>query len=87
MIDITTPLSPSTWVFPGDPEPAIEQVCTLETEGFAVSELLLGSHTGTHVDAPSHILANSTSVDKLKLESLMGAGFPRFFIFYWRIVC
>ncbi|MGB9927888.1 MAG: cyclase family protein [Methanosarcina sp.] len=72
IIDITTPISSSTQVFPGDPVPAIEQVCTLETEGFAVSELLLGSHTGTHVDAPSHILSNTASVDKLKLENLMG---------------
>jgi len=38
IIDITTPISPFTRTFPGDPVPAIERVCTLEKEGFLVSE-------------------------------------------------
>jgi arylformamidase len=72
IIDITTPISPFTRVFPGDPEPAIDRISTLEKEGCAVSRLILGSHTGTHVDAPSHVLDNGLPVDKLELESLMG---------------
>ena len=72
IIDITTPISLFTRVFPGDPKPAIEKVCTLEKEGCAVSRLTFGSHTGTHVDAPSHVLNNGLPVDKLELESLMG---------------
>jgi len=72
IIDITVPISPFTRTFPGDPIPAIEKVCTLEEEGYAVSKLSLGSHTGTHVDAPSHILKDSLTIDKLELKSLMG---------------
>lgn len=72
IIDITTPISPFTEVFPGDPKPSIEKLCTLENEGCSVSRLILGSHTGTHVDAPSHVLDNGLPVDKLELESLMG---------------
>ncbi len=72
VIDISTPISPFTKVFPGDPEPVIESICTLENKGCVVSRLSFGSHTGTHVDAPSHVLSNGIYVDKLKLESLMG---------------
>jgi arylformamidase len=72
IIDITTPISPFTRIFPGDPVPAIERVFTLENEGCAVSKLSFGSHTGTHVDAPSHILKNGLTVDKLELKTLMG---------------
>ncbi len=72
VIDISTSISPFTKIFPGDPEPVIESICTLEDKGCVVSRLSFGSHTGTHVDAPSHILSNGISVDKLKLESLMG---------------
>jgi arylformamidase len=72
IIDITVPISPSTRVFPGDPEPSIESVCTLETDGCAVSRLSFGSHTGTHVDAPSHIMKDGKPVDNLELEGLMG---------------
>jgi arylformamidase len=74
IIDITTPISPFTRTFPGDPTPAIERVCTLEKEGCAVSRLSFGSHTGTHVDAPSHILENGLTVDKLELKNLMGTA-------------
>lgn len=74
IIDITVPISPFTGTFPGDPVPVIEKVCTLEKEGCAVSRLSFGSHTGTHVDAPSHILENGLTVDKLELKSLMGTA-------------
>ncbi|MGB9939720.1 cyclase family protein [Methanosarcina sp.] len=74
IIDITTPISPFTRIFPGDPVPAIERVCTLEKEGCAVSRVGFGSHTGTHVDAPSHVLENGLTVDKLELKSLMGTA-------------
>lgn len=72
IIDITVPISPFTSIFPGDPETSIESACTLEKDGCAVSRLIFGSHTGTHVDAPSHILKDGLSVDNLNLESLMG---------------
>jgi arylformamidase len=72
VIDISTPISPFTKIFPGDQEPIIESICTLENEGYVVSKLILGSHTGTHVDAPSHVLGTGIPVDKLELDSLMG---------------
>ena len=72
VIDITVPISPSTRVFPGDPKPSIKSVYTLEVDGCAVSKLSFGSHTGTHVDAPSHILKDGKPVDNLELEGLIG---------------
>src|SRR5271169_4775359 len=72
VIDISTPISPFTKIIPGDQEPIIESICTLENEGYVVSKLILGSHTGTHVDAPSHVLSTGIPVDKLELDSLMG---------------
>jgi len=72
IIDITAPISPLTRIFPGDPVTAIERICTLEDEGCAVSRLSFGSHISTHVDAPSHILENGLTVDKLELKNLMG---------------
>ncbi|MFY1110355.1 MAG: cyclase family protein [Methanosarcinaceae archaeon] len=72
VIDITVPISHSTRVFPGDPEPSIKSVYNLEVDGCAVSKLSFGSHTGTHVDAPSHILKDGKPVDNLELEGLIG---------------
>jgi arylformamidase len=82
LIDITTPISPFTCIFPGDPVPAIDRIFTLEKEGCAVSRLSFGSHTGTHVDAPSHILKNGLTVDKLELKNLMGYAIILDFSFF-----
>ncbi|WP_440947287.1 cyclase family protein [Methanosarcina sp. T3] len=72
ILDITVPISSSTPIFPGDPEPSIERFLTLEKDGCAVSRLSFGSHTGTHVDAPSHVLKGGLPVDSLAIESLIG---------------
>jgi arylformamidase len=37
-----------------------------------VSSLSLGSHTGTHVDAPSHFLEGASTVEAMPLEYLAG---------------
>lgn len=41
-------------------------------EGRMSRKITVGSHTGTHVDAPLHVLKNGLSVDKLPLETLVG---------------
>lgn len=40
--------------FPGDPTVAVSPAATVDTDGFSVHELCCGTHTGTHIDAPSH---------------------------------
>jgi arylformamidase len=37
-----------------------------------VSRWLIGAHTGTHVDAPSHFVPGAATVDQLSLESTVG---------------
>lgn len=41
--------------FPGDPGVSVEPAATVETDGYRVSEIRCGTHTGTHIDAPSHV--------------------------------
>jgi kynurenine formamidase len=45
---------------------------SLERDGYRVSHLHLGSHSGTHVDAPSHVVEDGATVDQLPLHLLMG---------------
>ncbi len=71
-IDITTGISPDTPVYEGDPKPLIERVSSIKNDGFVVSRMSIGTHTGTHVDAPSHIFVDGKSVDELTPESFMG---------------
>lgn len=36
------------------------------------SLIRLGSHSGTHVDAPSHFLADGVTIDRISLQTLIG---------------
>jgi arylformamidase len=37
-----------------------------------VSELRIGTHTGTHVDPPVHFVEGATGIDRVSLEALVG---------------
>lgn len=68
--DVTRALSEEILIFPGgDPKPAI----TTEDHGaYLISLLSLSTHTGTHIDAPSHYLKDDRTVDRIDLSRLIG---------------
>lgn len=35
-------------------------------------KITMGTHTGTHIDAPRHFIANGETVDEIKLDQLVG---------------
>jgi arylformamidase len=72
IIDITRRIMADMPVWPGDTLPVLEVVATLERDGVQVSRLTLGTHTGTHLDAPRHFIAGGRTVDQLDLEALLG---------------
>ncbi|MFP4654357.1 MAG: cyclase family protein [Methanohalobium sp.] len=72
VIDISVSISSLTPVYPGDPAPDIKKIFCLPDDGASVSSISMGSHTGTHIDAPSHIFKDGKSVDKLSLDTLVG---------------
>lgn len=50
-------------VFPDDPPVTVESHATLPEDGYRVSAVACGSHTGTHVDAPSHSEPDGRDID------------------------
>ncbi len=74
IIDITEGISPETPVYPGDPETVIESVASVDSDGYVVSRITFGTHTGTHVDAPAHIFEGGSNVEKIPIESLLGVA-------------
>ncbi|HEX6536606.1 MAG TPA: cyclase family protein [Gemmatimonadaceae bacterium] len=74
IIDISLPIGPDLVVWPGNPEPRVLPTSRLADGGTSnVSEIRLGSHTGTHVDPPFHTLDDGATVDQLPLDALVGA--------------
>jgi arylformamidase len=70
--DISLSLHPNMVVYEGDPAFVSETVCTIEADGYTVRRLSLGSHTGTHLDAPAHFQAGAMTVDEVPFETLCG---------------
>ncbi|EPQ55332.1 cyclase family protein [Gloeophyllum trabeum ATCC 11539] len=58
MIDLTHPLDATAPVCAGHPSFACHPLLLLERDGINVCSLTLGSHTGTHIDAPYHFVEN-----------------------------
>ena len=74
--DISVPLRAGMPTYEGEPGPRLEFVKQLaKGDSATVSVLSLGSHTGTHVDAPSHFLDGAPGVEGLPPEALVGPAF------------
>ena len=72
-IDISLPISPDLLVWPGNPAVEIRPVQRMaDGDGADVSELRLGTHTGTHVDPPRHMIEGASGVDRVPLDVLIG---------------
>lgn len=70
--DISVPIKNGMLVWPGDSGVKIETLATVRKDGIGESRFSFGSHTGTHIDAPSHFLERGISIDKISLEKLIG---------------
>ena len=61
IVDLSHPIVSGMPVYPGDPEVATAPATSIAVDGFAVTALQLGTHSGTHVDAPSHSIEGGTT--------------------------
>ena len=71
--DISMTIHPQMAMFKDDPSPKFtiwEQPSN--QNNFTTTKLELLSHTGTHVDAPSHLLPEAKSINEVSLENLVG---------------
>lgn len=53
---------------------AIETLGTLEDVGRRSSHVSIGTHSGTHIDAPSHFIESGAAIDEISLTRLFGTG-------------
>lgn len=72
-IDVTVPLSAELPTFPGDPPFQLEATHRMgKGDSYNVARTTLGTHAGTHVDAPFHFIQDGATVDELALDILIG---------------
>src|SRR5262249_43663882 len=76
--DVTRPIRAGMPVYPGDPAVVVQAIATVAGDGYAVAQLALGTHTGTHLDPPAHFIKGGLTVDQAPLDLLIGRA---------RVVC
>ena len=75
VIDISVANRVGMHAFPGDPTVQIESVRRIEQGDVCnLSRLTLGSHTGTHVDAPYHFLQQGARLGEVSLDRMIGSA-------------
>ena len=72
IIDLTHTITPDMPMYPGSASPAIEPTGSLTRNGYRETRLTIVSHTGTHMDAPSHMLARGSTLEVLPASQFCG---------------
>ena len=74
LVDVSVLLAPGIAAYPGNPDVRDHagQARSRTGDSSNVSRLVMGTHTGTHVDAPQHFFDDKPGVDALPLELLIG---------------
>jgi arylformamidase len=73
LIDVSLEVGPDLLVWPGNPGVTVTPSSRISQGGSSnVSEIRLGSHTGTHIDPPFHFLDDGATAEDLPLDVMMG---------------
>ena len=72
IIDISLPLNNQTPVYPGNVPLSVSIHHVMPEHATQLSSITMGSHTGTHIDAPAHAVAGAPTLDKIPLENFVG---------------
>lgn len=74
-IDLSHTIEEGMPVYPGSPGPSLTPLFSIAGDGFAELLLAFSSHTGTHIDLPSHMISEGSSLDVLGPDRFFGKGF------------
>jgi kynurenine formamidase len=73
--DLSVTLKTHMPLWPTNPLLSIAPIGIAARDGYNVESYSSVTHTGTHIDAPYHMIENMTTVDELPLGQLVGEGY------------
>lgn len=74
IIDLTHDITEDMPVYPNSDKPKLKTVFTYEKDGFRETMLTLGTHIGTHIDSPAHIVKGKPTLDAFPVSQFVGKG-------------
>ena len=72
LIDLSQPVFEKCPAWPGDPPVRTRLIAGHAQQGWQAESIQLSVHTGSHIDAPRHILPRGAAIDEIPLESFVG---------------
>jgi arylformamidase len=72
MYDISWPISPAMTAYKDKKTVRFEHLKNFENDAVRESIITLGSHSGTHVDAPSHFVKDGQTIEHMNLAAVNG---------------
>ena len=72
--DLTHTIKNDMPVYPGTEQPKLTTACTIEAAGYRETLLHMFSHTGTHMDAPAHMLLDGAALDSYGADKFAGTA-------------
>ncbi len=80
VIDLSHPITHQMPVFPADPAVGVLTHHNYQN-GYFVSQVIFGTHTGTHIDVPIHKITGGKSVDEVGIDRFFGRAYVMDFTF------
>jgi len=71
ILDLSQTISAETPMFPGAAAPIIEETVNVKDNGYYGNTYTFWEHTGTHMDAPAHFIADGMFANELPVERLV----------------
>jgi arylformamidase len=73
LYDISLPVSSRLPIWPGDPILSFVMAASIQKgDECNLTEIRMGAHTGTHIDAPYHLLEEGGKIDSIPPEIFVG---------------
>ena len=72
IVDLSHPIHAGMTTYPDDPQPGLEEYPT--GPPWRLTQLHLGSHTGTHIDAASHYIPGGKTIEQYPLDRCVLPG-------------
>lgn len=74
IIDLTHVIETDMRVYPGDPEVKVENALIHSKDHCHVDKLIMGTHAGTHIDAPFHFSKSGKNLSDYSVDRFIGRG-------------
>jgi len=71
-VDLSHPICNNMATYPSDPDVSIVQEKEIHSDRTLLHRFTMGTHTGTHLDAPAHIIPDGKTLDDFPLSTFLG---------------